>query len=60
MLNLKGVPGFDEFYHHMGKAVEILRSYGGVVTDDYYFPHMTVQCKGPVSSTMSLIIPLPL
>lgn len=37
-------PAFAQFYQSFGKAVSILRSYPGVVTDDYYIPHLTLQC----------------
>jgi len=38
-----GHPGFDEFYKSLGTAISIMRKHSGVITDDYYFPHMTIQ-----------------
>jgi len=38
-----GRPAFDQFYKNLKTAVDIMRSFPGVITDDYYYPHMTIE-----------------
>jgi 2'-5' RNA ligase len=46
--------GYAQFYASFAKAVNILRSYPGVISDDYYVPHLTIQylcCYTPMQWT---------
>lgn len=38
-------PSFDEFKTNMGKAIDILKKYGFVISDDKFFYHISLQCE---------------